>query len=120
MKTYVYCSKTATTTDAIGLDTCQGHADEANDYHESVTGRNPNDDAYEYCHEHSDMWEPGCKRCETCSQHHYRKTVQQFLDSPVSHQLQIHSFDNHEEMITFLSTPQRFETPKTPQPPTQK
>lgn len=104
MTTCAYCNKRATTTDAIGLDVCQAHAGEADAYHKRVTGHDPNDDTFKYCPEHSDMWQPNCERCETCCQHHYGMTVQQFLDSPTSRQLQVHSFDSAEEMMTFLSS----------------
>jgi hypothetical protein len=89
MKKCVYCDARATDMDALGLDACSKHIYEADGYFEEVTGRNPNDDTFEYCDEHGDMWEPVCSRCEECSQHHYGMSVSEFLRSPMS---QIHIF----------------------------
>jgi len=70
--------------DALGLAACSKHAGEADEYFEELTGRNPSADTYKYCDKHSDMWQPGCPRCEECSQHHYAVSVKEFLQSPLS------------------------------------
>lgn len=36
-------------------------------------------DTFEYCDTHCDMWEPGCERCEVCSQHHNQMDVETWL-----------------------------------------
>ena len=79
MKRCVYCGKPATTMDAVGLDACQEHASEADEYFEQRTGRKPTDDTFLYCEKHCDMWEPGCTRCEECCQYHYGHDVSRLL-----------------------------------------
>lgn len=79
-----YCDKRATTLDAVGLDAYAKHENEADEYFEQVRGRSPHADTFEYCDDHCDMWEPGCPRCEECSQHHHQVTVREFLKSPQS------------------------------------
>jgi len=71
----VYCDKRATDTDALGLPACAEHVHEADEYYEERTGRDPNEDPMLWCDEHLDNWQPGCQRCEACSQHHYGKGV---------------------------------------------
>lgn len=71
----VYCKNVATGMDAVGLPACQDHQNEADDYYESITGRDPNEDSFEFCPEHGDFWLAGCERCETCSQHHYGMSI---------------------------------------------
>ena len=76
----VYCGKFATTQDAIGLDCCKEHSGSADKYFEQKTGRKPNQDTFIYCKQHGDMWEPGCPRCEECSQYHYGHDVARLIE----------------------------------------
>ncbi len=79
-----YCSKEATTRDAVGLDACVQHGNAADGYFEWTQGRSPHADTFEYCDDHRDMWKPGCPRCEECSRYHHQMTVREFLESPQS------------------------------------
>ena len=79
-----YCQRQATSMDAIGIPACSIHIHEADGYYEQRTGHSPDEDLFLYCEEHCDMWEPTCPRCEACSQHHYGKSVSEFLRSPES------------------------------------
>ncbi|HEA66891.1 MAG TPA: hypothetical protein ENI07_08750 [Desulfobacterales bacterium] len=80
MSKCMYCEKTAITMDAIGLDACLEHENNADEYFESRTGRKPNEDPFLHCKDHGDMWVPECKRCEECSQHHYGHDVTRLLE----------------------------------------
>ena len=84
MEKCVYCHKRATDMDALGLPACTTHIHEADEYYEHRTGHKPSQDQFLYCEKHCDMWEPLCPRCEACSQHHYGKSVSEFLRSPES------------------------------------
>ena len=61
--------------DAIGLPTCQDHRNEADTYYEMRFGEPIEQDTFEYCDDHGDMWESGCPRCESCSEFHYGMSV---------------------------------------------
>ena len=67
----VYCKNLSVGQDALGLPACRDHTHEADTYYEDCFGRDPNEDPFEFCDEHSDFWLAGCERCEACSQHHY-------------------------------------------------
>ena len=84
MEKCVYCDAIATDMDALGLPACSEHAGEADEYVERETGCNPNADTYKYCDKHCDAWQPGCPRCEECSQYHYGLSVSEFLQSSLS------------------------------------
>lgn len=98
MATCAYCNKTATGNDALGLPSCVAHTNEADDYFEQRTGRRPSDDPFLYCPVHCDMWEPKCERCEACSQHHYGKSVAEFLRSPESRHITVVALSRDEEL----------------------
>lgn len=84
MQRCAYCDAISTGMDAIGLPACYKHQGEADEYFEQRTGRSPHEDPYLYCKDHCDAWQPGCTRCEECSQHHYGVSVSEFLASPAS------------------------------------
>lgn len=77
-----YCSNGATTMDAVGLPACEEHKAGADEYFERQTGRKPDDDTFLYCDKHSDLWKPGCSRCEQCSQYHYDRSVAEMQIDP--------------------------------------
>ena len=84
MEECVYCNARATTIDAVGLPTCSKHSHEADEYYKRRTGRHPDEDTYEYCPDHWDLWQADCPRCEECSQFHYGMSVAEFRRSPNS------------------------------------
>ncbi len=79
-----YCSKPATTEDAMGIPTCKAHEHEADSYYERQTGRSPNADPHLYCDKHGDLWQSDCPRCEECSQFHYGMSVREKFDDDSS------------------------------------
>lgn len=101
MEKCVYCDKRATGMDALGLAACAGHVHEADEYYEQRTGRDPNVDPMLWCDEHLDNWQPGCERCEVCSQHHYGKGVAEAREGGEIF-LEAVRFDKPEEMADFL------------------
>lgn len=98
----VYCVRRATDMDALGLPACADHIHEADEYYQRRTGRDPNEDAFQYCKEHLDLWQPGCERCEACSQHHYGQGVAEALAGGDMY-LEVAEFQTPEEAANFLN-----------------
>lgn len=91
MSECAYCKETATTEDALGLPVCKKHANEADEYYQQRTGRDPNADPHTHCKKHSDLWQADCSRCEECCLYHYGCSVKEkFGDAKTPEERGVH------------------------------